>query len=286
MRYGITMFATDVSIDVVELAREAEARGLESLWLPEHTHIPLSRRTPPPTGDAALAEEYKRCLDPLVALAAAATATRTLRLGTGILLAAQREPIVTAKALATLDHLSGGRAALGIGFGWNEDELEHHGVAMADRRAVAREVTLAMQALWGQEAAGFDGEHVRFSPSWSWPKPVQTGPDGRRRVPVLHGGAAGPKLFAHIAEYGDGWIPIGGAGLTDAIPRLREAVTAAGRDPHAIEIVPFGSIPDPGKLDHFATIGVTETVFQLPSAGRDEVLPVLDRYGELVAGRR
>ena len=125
------MFATDVSIDIVELAREAEARGLQSLWLPEHTHIPVSRRTPPPTGDAELAEEYKRCLDPLVALAAAASATTTLRLGTGILLAAQREPIVTAKAVATLDHLSGGRAALGVGFGWNEDELEHHGVAMA-----------------------------------------------------------------------------------------------------------------------------------------------------------
>ncbi|MEO7428186.1 MAG: TIGR03619 family F420-dependent LLM class oxidoreductase [Acidimicrobiales bacterium] len=286
MRYGITMFATDVSIGVVELAQEAEERGLQSLWLPEHTHIPVSRRTPPPTGDAELAEEYRRCLDPLVALAAASTATTTLRLGTGILLAAQREPIVTAKAVATLDHLSGGRAALGVGFGWNEDELAHHGVAMADRRAVAREHVLAMQALWGDDEGELHGEHVDLAPSWSWPKPVQRGSDGRPRVPVLHGGAAGPTLFAHIAEYGDGWIPIGGAGLTDAIPRLREAVASAGRDPESIEIVPFGSLPDPGKLDHFERIGVTECVFRLPSASRDVVLPLLDEQAALVAARR
>lgn len=282
MRYGITMFATDVSIDVVELAREAEARGLESLWLPEHTHIPVSRLTPPPTGDADLAEEYRRCLDPLVALAAAASVTSTLRLGTGILLAAQREPIVTAKAVATLDHLSGGRAALGVGFGWNEDELENHGVAMRDRREVARERVLAMQALWRDDEASFHGDHVHLEPSWSWPKPVQRGADGRRRVPVLHGGAAGPKLFSHIAEYGDGWIPIGGGGLTDAIPRLRDALAAAGRDPSTLEIVPFGSMPDPGKLDHFERIGVTECVFRIPSAPRDVVLPILDEQAALV----
>lgn len=285
MRYGITMFATDVSIDVVELAREAEARGLESLWLPEHTHIPVSRRTPPPTGDAELAEEYRRCLDPLVALAAAASVTSTLRLGTGILLAAQREPIVTAKAVATLDHLSGGRAALGVGFGWNEDELENHGVSMRDRRDVARERVLAMQALWRDDVTTFHGEHVHLEASWSWPKPVQRGADGSARVPVLHGGAAGPKLFAHIAEYGDGWIPIGGGGLTDAIPRLRDAVAAAGRDPSALEIVPFGSLPDPGKLDHFERIGVTECVFRIPSAPRDVVLPILDQQAVLVASR-
>lgn len=279
------MFATDVSMDVVALAREAEGRGLHSLWLPEHTHIPTSRRTPPPTGDAELGAEYKRCLDPLVALAAAASVTTTLRLGTGILLAAQREPIVTAKAVATLDHLSHGRAALGVGFGWNEDELAHHGVSMSDRRAVARETILAMQALWADEAASFEGQHVRFDPSWAWPKPVQTGANGRPRVPVLHGGAAGPKLFAHIAEYGDGWIPIGGAGLRDAIPRLREAVAEAGRDPATLEIVPFGSVPDEGKLDHFERIGVTECVFRLPSAPRDVVLPLLDEQASLVASR-
>jgi probable F420-dependent oxidoreductase len=280
------MFATDVSMDVVELARAAEERGFDSLWLPEHTHIPVSRRTPPPTGDAELAPEYKRCLDPLVALAAAASVTHTLRLGTGILLAAQREPIVTAKAVATLDHLSGGRAALGVGFGWNEDELEHHGVAMGDRRAVAREHLLAMQALWADDEAAFSGQHVHLAPSWSWPKPVQHDSAGRRRVPVLHGGAAGPTLFGHIAEYGDGWIPIGGSGLSDAIPRLREAVAGAGRDPDDLEIVPFGSLPDPGKLDHFDRIGVTECVFRIPSAPRDVVLPLLDQQAALVASRR
>jgi probable F420-dependent oxidoreductase len=280
LRYGITLFATDVSIDVVELAREAEARGFDSIWLPEHTHIPISRRTAPPTGDDELRDEYKRCLDPLVGLAAIATATERLRLGTGVLLAAQREPIVTAKAVATLDLLSGGRAVLGVGFGWNEDELEHHGVTMRERRAVARERIQAMQALWADDEASYEGDHVRFSPSWSWPKPV------RRRVPVLHGGAAGPKLFEHIAEYGDGWIPIGGSGLTAAIPELRDVVERAGRDPDELEIVPFGSIPDPGKLDHFERIGVTECVFRLPSAPRDEVLPLLDQQADVVAARR
>jgi probable F420-dependent oxidoreductase len=279
MRYGITMFATDVSIDVVELAREAEARGLGSLWLPEHTHIPVSRRTAPPTGDDELRDEYKRCLDPLVALGAVASATKELRLGTGILLPAQRDPIVTAKAVATLDLLSAGRVSLGVGFGWNEDELEHHGVAMRDRRAVARERVLAMQALWAEDEAGFEGEHVRFSPSWSWPKPL------RRRVPVLLGGAPGPKLFAHIAEYCDGWIPIGGRGLTEAIPELRRVVEEAGRDPAGLEIIPFGSIPDPGKLDHFERLGVTECVFRIPSWPRDRVLPLLDEQAALVASR-
>jgi probable F420-dependent oxidoreductase len=285
MRYGITMFATDLAIDVVELAREAEARGIQSMWLPEHTHIPVSRKTAPPTGDDQLAEEYRRAMDPLVALAACASVTEHLRLGTGILLPAQREPIVTAKAVATLDHLSGGRAALGVGFGWNEDELAHHGVRMADRRAVAREHVLTMQALWADDEASFQGEHVHLDPSWSWPKPKQRGPDGRPRVPVLHGGAPGPKLFGHIAEYGDGWIPIGGAGLTDAIPRLRDALAAAGRDPAHLEIVPFGSIPDHGKLDHFESIGVTECVFRIPSAPRDVVLPILDRQAQLITER-
>ena len=280
MRYGLTMFATDRSMDVVALAREAEARGFASLWLPEHTHIPTSRRTPPPTGDTVLAEEYKRTLDPLVALAASATATSTLRLGTGILLPAQREPIVTAKAVATLDHLSGGRVDLGVGFGWNADELEHHGVAMSERRDVCREHVEAMQALWRDDEAAYDGDHVRFSPSWSWPKPVQ-----RPGVPVLVGGGAGPKLFAHVAAYADGWIPIGGAGLGDAIPRLRQVVADAGRDPDALRIVPFGSLPDQGKLDHFADVGVTECVFRVPSAPAAEVLPLLDRYAELVAER-
>lgn len=285
MRYGVTMFATDLSIGVVELARAVEERGFDSFWLPEHTHIPVSRRTPPPTGDPQLAEEYKRALDPLVALAAVASVTRRLRLGTGILLAAQRDPLVTAKAVASLDHLSGGRVALGVGFGWNEDEMAHHGVSYAARRTVTQEHVLAMQALWAEDVASFSGTHVQFSPSWSWPKPAQRDRDGRPAVPVLLGGGAGPKLFSHLAAYGDGWIPIGGAGLADAIPCLRAEVEAAGRDPARLEIIPFGSLPDHGKLDHFERIGVTECVFRLPSAPRDEVLPRLDRYAELIAER-
>jgi probable F420-dependent oxidoreductase len=279
MRFGVTMFATDRSMDVVELAREAEARGFASLYLPEHTHIPVSRRTPPPTGDPDLPEEYRRTLDPFVALAAAATATERLVLGTGIALPAQRDPIVTAKAVATLDLLSGGRVVVGIGFGWNEDELEDHGVSMRDRRAVVRERMLAMKSLWTEDEASFDGEFVHLPPTWSWPKPVQ-----RPHPPILIGGGAGPKLFAQVAEYADGWIPIGGAGLSRSVPELRRVVEQAGRDPSTLEIVPFGSIPDPGKLEHFASIGVTECVFRLPSAPRDDVLRVLDRQTALVGG--
>ncbi|HWW52553.1 MAG TPA: TIGR03619 family F420-dependent LLM class oxidoreductase, partial [Acidimicrobiales bacterium] len=232
------------------------------------------------TGEAVLAEEYRRCLDPLVALAAVAGATARIRLGTGIALVSQREPIVTAKAVASLDLLSGGRFALGIGFGWNEDEMEDHGVAYRTRREHAREHVLAMRRLWEDDEASYDGEFVGFPATWSWPKPVQ------RPLPVLIGGMAGPKLFTHIAEYAQGWIPIGGAGLTAAIPTLRAATEAAGRDPDALEIIPFGSIPDQGKLDHFETIGVTEVVMRLPAAPRDVVLPILDKQAALVAARR
>jgi probable F420-dependent oxidoreductase len=277
MRYGLTMFATDQSMDVPRLAREAEGRGFYSLYLPEHTHIPVSRRTPPPTGDAELAEEYKRTLDPLVALAAAASVTSSIRLGTGIALPAQRDPIVTAKAVASLDLISDGRFVFGIGFGWNEDELENHGVAMRDRRDVCRERMLAMISLWSDDEAGFDGEFVHVTPSWSWPKPVQ-----QPHPPILIGGGAGPKLFDQVVEYGNGWIPIGGSGLTATLPQLRELWIEAGRDPSTLEVVPFGSIPDPGKLEHFESIGVTECVFRLPSAPADEVLPVLDRYVALL----
>jgi probable F420-dependent oxidoreductase len=275
MRFGVTMFSTDRSMAVPDLAVAAEERGFESVWVPEHTHIPTSRRTPPPTGDAELAEEYKRSVDPLVALAAASALTSTIHLGTGVLLPAQREPLVTAKAVATLQNLSSGRVELGVGFGWNEDEMEDHGVSYRTRRAHAREHVLAMQALWRDEVASFRGDHVSFPPTWSWPKPD-------RHVPVLVGGGAGPKLFAHVAEYGDGWIPIGGAGLEAAIPALRDAVAAAGRDPASVRVVPFGSHPSPEKLDHFARIGVTECVFRVPSASADRVLPVLDEQAQLI----
>jgi probable F420-dependent oxidoreductase len=280
MRFGVTMFVTDESIGIIDLAKAVEERGLDSVWVPEHTHIPTSRRTPYPMG-GDLPDEYRRCLDPFVALTAAAMAAPTLRVGTGILLVAQHDPIMAAKAAASLDLVSGGRFSLGVGFGWNADEMEDHGVEYRTRRARGREHVLAMRALWNDEVANFQGEYVTLPDSWQWPKPVQ-----RNGPPVLLGGAAGPKLFEHIAEYGDGWIPIGGRGLTAALPELRELVAAKGRDPDDLEIIPFAYIPDHGKLDHFESIGVTECVFQLPSAPADQVLPLLDKQASIVAERR
>ncbi|WP_327086709.1 TIGR03619 family F420-dependent LLM class oxidoreductase [Nonomuraea sp. NBC_01738] len=267
MRLGITIFSTDLAMNVPDLARAAEERGFSSLYLPEHTHIPVSRRTAPAAGQGELPEEYKRTLDPLVALAGAAAVTGTLTLGTAILLAAQREPIVTAKAVATLDHLSGGRVVLGIGFGWNVEEIENHRVPYRERREIARRNVLAMRELWTREVAAFDG----FEPSWSWPKPV-SGP------PLYVGGAAGPKLFAQVAEYAEGWMPIGGKGVKAALPALREACERAGR-PMA-RVIPVGTLPTREKLDYFAGLGIEEVVATLPSGPADHVLPILDRYAK------
>jgi len=278
MQLGITMFTTDGVIGPVELAREVEARGFNSLYVPEHTHIPTSRKTPAPTGDTELAEEYKRTLDPFVALGAAAAVTSRIKLGTGVCLVAQRDPIITAKAVATLDLLSRGRVVLGVGFGWNREEMEDHGVDFRRRREQGREHVLAMQRLWANDKASFDGEFVNFQESWSWPKPLQ-----QPRPPILLGGAAGPKLFAHIAEYGDGWIPVGGAGVGAALPDLRRAVQATGRDPAALQVIVLGSIPGPGKLEYYESVGVTEVVLRVPAGHADVVLPVLDRYADLLS---
>ena len=275
MKIGVTLFATDLSMSPVELARAAEERGFYSLYVPEHTHIPTSRRTPPPTGDAVLAEEYKRCLDPYIALAAAAAVTERIRLGTGIGLVAQHDAITFAKELATLDRLSDGRLVLGIGYGWNHEEMENHGIDVKRRRALVREKMLAMQALWSNEVAEFHGEFVDFEPSWQWPKPVQ-----QPRPRVLIGGAPGPKLFAHIAEYADGWLPIGGAGLQEALAKLRAAYAERGRDPQGMHVVPMGIEPSAEKLAHYRELGVTEAVLRVPSALRDEVLPVLDDFAK------
>jgi len=277
MQIGVTIHATDQTLAPAELAREAEGRGFHSLYLPEHTHIPVSRRTPPPTGEAELGEEYKRSLDPWVALATAAALTSRIRLGTGVALVAQHHPIALAKQIATLDRLSAGRFVLGIGYGWNAEEMENHGIDVRRRRARVRETLLAMQELWSKEVASFQGEFVRFEPSWQWPKPVQ-----QPRPPVLIGGAPGPTLFAHVAEYADGWMPIGGAGLRRALPGLRKALEERGRDPDEIRVVPFGVRPDPGKLDYYASIGVSEAVLRLPCAGRDPVLRALDEFARFV----
>ncbi|GAA0945228.1 TIGR03619 family F420-dependent LLM class oxidoreductase [Nonomuraea longicatena] len=267
MRLGVMMMTSDLAMPVPELARAAEERGFVSLFVPEHTHMPVERSRLGPVSEEGgeLPEPYRRSLDPLVVLAAAASVTTVIRLGTAVLLPAQREPIVTAKAVATLDRLSGGRVVLGVGYGWNREEVENHGVPFGERRETVRRVVSRMRELWREEVAEFDG----MTPSWSWPKPI-SGP------PVYIGGGAGPKLFAQIAEYADGWMPIGGSGLAAALPALREACERAGR-PMA-DVLPVGTLPTREKLDHLAGLGVEEVVAGLPSGPAEEVLPVLDAY--------
>ena len=277
MDIGVMLFPTDRSIGPVELAQAVEERGLHSLYFPEHTHIPVSRRTPYPAG-GELPEEYKRTHDPFLALTAAAVVTERIQLGTGICLVAQRDPIVTAKAVASLDVLSGGRFVFGIGVGWNEDEMGHHGVEPGRRRAVAREHVLAMKALWTQDEASFEGEHVHLEPSWSWPKPVQ-----HPHPPILLGGAGGPVTFRHVVEYCDGFMPIGGRGVVrDRITELRQVAQEAGRDPDSLLLKVFGVRPKPDTLQDYADAGVGEVIVGLPSAGVDVVLPLLDRCASLV----
>ena len=267
------MFATDRAMPTHELAVAAEERGFYSVYVPEHTHIPVSRETPPATGTEELEEGYKRTRDPLISLAAAASVTERILLGTAVALPAQHDAIAYAKAVATLDELSEGRVVLGVGFGWNKEELRDHGVDFKVRREVVREHMLAAQALWRDEVAEFQGEHVTLSPSWSWPKTVQ-----QPRVRTLLGGAAGPKLYANIAEWCDGWIPFGGSGLKDQLPELRRIVAEAGRNPDELHIVPMGVFPTPEKMAFYEGLGVTECVLRVPAAGADEVLPVLDGY--------
>jgi probable F420-dependent oxidoreductase len=278
VQLGITCFLTDQDMAPADLARSAEERGFASLYLPEHTHLPVRADAPPSLVEGVRAEDYKRSLDPFVSLATAASVTTNLVLGTGVVLAAQHDPIVLAKQVATLDHLSGGRMVLGIGFGWNREEADDHGVKFADRRAIAREHVLCMQALWRDDPAEFHGKYVDLDPCWSRPKPTQ-----RPGVPVLLGGAASTGNFAAIAEYADGWMPIGGSGVSDAVPVLRQAFEAAGRDPDLARVMPFGTIPTEAKLDYFARLGIDEVVLRVPSGSRSEILEVLDAHAAHVA---
>ncbi|MEU6198192.1 LLM class F420-dependent oxidoreductase [Streptomyces sp. NPDC047061] len=279
MRTAVTIFLTDETIAPVRLARELEARGFAGLYLPEHTHIPVERTTPYPAG-GDLPREYGRTLDPFVALGQAAAVTESLGLGTGITLVAQHDPIDLAKQIATLDHLSGGRFTLGVGFGWNVEEAADHGVRWRDRRELGRDRMALMRALWAEEPTAYEGEFGSVRASSAYPKPVQK-PRGPVAGPrTLVGGAAGPKLFAHIAEYADGWLPIGGRGLTESLPVLRSVWADAGRDPAALQVVPYAVFPSAGKLAHYAELGVEEVVVQLPPAGEAEVLGVLDAYAE------
>ena len=277
MKIGITIQSTDKAMHPVEVARESEARGFHSLYVPEHTHIPTSRRTPAPTGTDVLPEEYLRSPDPYIALAAAASVTQSILLGTGIGLPAQHDPITFAKQISTLDWVSRGRFVFGIGYGWNHEEMENHGIVVRHRRARVRETMLAMQALWANDVASFEGEFVRFEASWQWPKPIQ-----QPRPRILIGGAAGPTLFSHIAEYADGWMPFGGAGMSAELDKLRSVFAERGRDLDELQIVPMGVFPSDGKLTYFERMGVTETVLRIPAASRDEVLPVLDDYVQYI----
>ncbi|MGY4922773.1 LLM class F420-dependent oxidoreductase [Streptomyces sp. 900105755] len=279
MRIAVTIFLTDETIAPVRLARELEARGFAGLYLPEHTHIPVERTTPYPAG-GDLPREYGRTLDPFVALGQAAAVTEGLGLGTGITLVAQHDPIDLAKQTATLDHLSGGRLTLGVGFGWNVEEAADHGVRWRSRRELTRDRMALMRALWADEPTAYEGEFGSVRASSAYPKPVQK-PRGPVAGPrTLVGGAAGPKLFAHITEYADGWMPIGGRGLTESLPVLRSVWADAGRDPAALQVVPYAVFPSPGKLAHYAELGVEEVVVQLPPAGEAEVLGALDAYAE------
>ncbi|WP_405779805.1 LLM class F420-dependent oxidoreductase [Streptomyces sp. NBC_00859] len=271
MRLSTTIFLTDRTVTPVRLARELEQRGFAGLYLPEHTHIPVERTTPYPMG-GELPDEYGRTLDPFVALGQAAAVTDTLTLGTGITLIAQHDPIDLAKQIATLDHLSGSRFTLGLGFGWNREEAADHGVEWTRRREEGRDRMALMRALWAAEPTAYEGEFGSVRASRAYPKP--RGGDVR----TLIGGAAGPKLFAQIAEYADGWLPIGGGGLSGSMPVLRQVWEDAGRDPAALQVVPYAVQPTSGKLAHYAELGIEEVVLQLPSSDEESVLKVLDAY--------
>ncbi|MEU0380927.1 LLM class F420-dependent oxidoreductase [Streptomyces cyaneofuscatus] len=277
MRIATTIFLTDETVTPVRLARELEQRGFAGLYLPEHTHIPVSRRTPYPAG-GDLPREYGRTLDPFVALGQAAAVTERITLGTGITLVAQHDPVDLAKQVATLDHLSGGRFTLGVGYGWNVEEAADHGVEWSTRRELARDRMALMRALWSAEPTAYEGEFGSVQASFAFPKPAQA-PRGTVVGPrTLIGGGAGPKLFAAVAEHADGWLPIGGRGLTESVPKLRAAWEEAGRDPKELQVVPYAVLPDAGKLAHYAELGIEEVVLQLPPAGEREVLRVLDGY--------
>ncbi|MEU9486445.1 TIGR03619 family F420-dependent LLM class oxidoreductase [Streptomyces decoyicus] len=272
MRIATTIFLTDETIRPARLGRELEQRGFAGLYLPEHTHIPASRDTPAPMG-GPLPREYGRTLDPFIALGQAAAVTERLALGTGITLVAQHDPVDLAKQIATLDFLSGGRFTLGIGYGWNVEEAADHGVEWSTRRALTRDRVALMRALWAEEPTAYDGEFGSVRASLAHPKPVHGAPR------TLLGGAAGPKLFGQIAEYADGWLPIGGRGLTETLPVLRRAWSDAGRTGEPV-VVPYAVHPSPGKLAHYRELGLKEVVLQLPPAGEAEVLRTLDDFAQ------
>ena len=277
MHFGLTMFPADFAMRVDDLAREAEARGFTSLWLPEHTHIPASRRSPWP-GGPELPKEYWHTHDLFVALATAAAVTRTLKICSGICLLVERDPITTAKEVASLDVLSNGRVMFGIGGGWNAEEMENHGTNFKTRWKLLRERVEAMKKIWTEDEAEYHGEFVNFDPIWSWPKPVQ-----KPHPPIFLGGH-GSKALQRVVDYCDGWIPIltRAGDLVAQIKELRQRAEKAGRDPKSISIATYGGPRDEAVVQQYRDAEVDHYIFGLPPAGRDTVLRLLDRYVEFV----
>jgi probable F420-dependent oxidoreductase len=273
MHFGVTMFPTDYAIRVDDLARASEERGFESIWFPEHTHIPVSRRSPWP-GGPDLPKEYWHTIDVFVAMATAAAVTKRLRVASGICLLVERDPITTAKEVASIDHLSGGRVIFGIGGGWNAEEMEHHGTPFKERWKVLRERVAAMKAIWAEDEPAFTGKFVNFEPIWSWPKPVQ------KPHPPIVLGAHGPLGMKRVVDYCDGWIPIGvrAGDLKAGIAELHRLARERGRDPQTISISVYGAPGHPDSLKELRDLGVDRAVFALPAKEADAVLPLLDRY--------
>ena len=283
--FGLVMFPTDYAIEPTRLAQAAEERGFDALFFPEHTHIPASRLSPWP-GGSDLPKAYWHTHDPFVALGMAASVTKTLRLGTGISLVTERDPILMAKQAATLDHLSGGRLLLGVGAGWNAEEMGNHGVEFANRWKVLRERVLAMRRIWSDEEAEFHGEFVDFDPIWSYPKPAQPG------GPKVLLGASSRWTWRRIAEYGDGWFPIyqdaaraassGAVDYAAGVQATRDAWAQAERTGEP-DFTIFGVGPEQGLAESLFETGFNRVVFGLPPAQADVVLPMLDRYAAIAS---
>lgn len=279
MKIGVYFFSTAYAMPIDQLARALEERGFESLFLPEHTHIPTSRRSPWP-GGPKLPREYSSTLDPFVALATAAAVTKKLRIGTGICLLTERDPIVTAKEVATLDLVSGGRVEFGIGAGWNAEEMENHGTVFEDRFKIMVDRAKAMQAIWTQDEASYDGPFVKFDPIWCWPKPLQ-----KPHPPILLGGETKHTL-RRVVDFCDGWFPRP-RGFQDPKARMaefRQVANEAGRDFSTLSTTLFGAEPDGDHLKTCEEAGVDRALFQLPSDGKDVVLTLLDELVRFVPG--